>query len=93
MMAGLENSMKNLMMMKSNHSWGGRMKQFYFICLVLILACLVVVCADYRYKCNELHAQIQIERSLREKQIEDIEKDVRLLKTDVQILQYGYEEE
>lgn len=92
MMAGLENSMKNLMM-KSNHSWGGRMKQLYFICLVLILACLVVVCADYRYKCNELYTQIQIERSLREKQIEDIEKDVRLLKTDVHILQYGYEEE
>lgn len=92
MSAGLKNSMKNQMTMKSNHSWGGRMRQLYFICLALILACLVAVYADYQNKCNELYTQIQIEKSLREKQVEDIEKDVRLLKTDVHILQYGYEE-
>lgn len=79
-------------MMTSNHSWGGRMKQLYFICLILILACLVAVYIDNQNKYSELYTQIQIERSLREKQVEDIEKDVRLLKTDVHVLQYGYEE-
>lgn len=75
-----------------SHSWGGRMKSLYILCLALILACLVVVYADYRYKCNDLYTQLQVERALREKQVEDIKKDVRLIKTDVQILQHGYEE-
>lgn len=68
------------------------MKYLYVLCLALILACIVVIYADYRYKCNDLYTQLQIERSLREKQVEDIEKDIRLIKTDVYVLQYGYEE-
>lgn len=79
--------------MKNNHSWGGRMKSLYILCLTLILACLVVVYADYRYKCNDLYTQLQIERAVREKETEDLKKDIRLIKTDLYIIQYGYEEE
>ena len=76
----------------SNHSWGGRMKYLYILCMFLILACIVAAYIDCSYRCKELQAELQIERAVREKQDEDLSKDVRVLKTDVHILQYGYEE-
>ena len=44
-------------------------------------------------KCNELEVEYTALHEIQAVQIENLEKEVRLLKTDIDILQYGYREE
>lgn len=42
---------------------------------------------------EELENEVATERVIKDKKIEELEKEIRILKTDVNILQYGFESE
>lgn len=42
---------------------------------------------------EELENEFTAERVIKDKKIEELEKEIRILKTDVNILQYGFEKE
>lgn len=66
--------------------------KYLFSCVVLLLFVIILLFGIEtisRYK--EMERQLQIERFENQKKIEAIEKEIRLLKTDMEILQKGYE--
>ena len=61
-----------------------------FICLIILPTVLYVsVILDF----ERLEEQSAVERFNQNKKIEELEKEIRILKTDIQILNYGFEEE
>lgn len=42
---------------------------------------------------EDLENELTIERIIKDKKIEELEKEIRILKQDIQILQYGFIEE
>lgn len=63
-------------------------------CLVIILLFLpVVLYAKLIVDYEELENRIEIVNFEKEKRIEELEKEIRILKTDIQIIQYGFESE
>ena len=42
---------------------------------------------------EELENEFAAERVIKDKKIEELEKEIRILKTDINIIQYGYESE
>lgn len=69
------------------------MKEVGNILIVLLLAVFLTMLTNVAKKCNELEAEIKALHKIQAIQIEQMEKDIRLLKTDVDIIQYGYREE
>ena len=69
------------------------MKEIANILIVLLLAVFLTMLTNIARKCNELEAEIRALHEIQAVQIEQAEKDIRLLKTDVDIIQYGYREE
>ena len=63
------------------------------VILCFICAVFVTALCNVAKKCNELEAEIEALHKIQATQIEQVEKDIRLLKTDVDIIQYGYKEE
>lgn len=63
------------------------------VILCFICAVFVTVLGNLAKKCNELEAEIEALHKIQATQIEQVERDIRLLKTDVDIIQYGYREE
>ena len=61
--------------------------------ILLLLAVFLTMLTNIAKKCNELEAEIRALHEIQAVQIEQAEKDIRLLKTDVDIIQYGYREE
>lgn len=69
------------------------MKQF-FSCVVL---CLLVIMLLFGIKvttrCRETELKLQIVEYQKEQEIEELRKEIRLLKTDISIMQKGFENE
>lgn len=68
------------------------MNRLNFILFVLLIALVCVVYIDMNTKYNNLYIQLQTESIKRKQNESAIEKDLRLLRTDTDILLYGYEE-
>ena len=69
------------------------MREVANILIALLLAVFLTMLTNVAKKCNELEAEIRALHEIQATQIEQMEKDIRLLKTDVDIIQYGYREE
>ena len=69
------------------------MKQF-FSCVVL---CLIVIMllfgVEVLTRCRETEIKLQIVEYEKEQEIEELRKEIRLLKTDISIMQKGVENE
>ena len=64
----------------------------YFICLVFCLLVLMLSFGiEYNTRLSELEKQTNVKLYKMEKVIEEQEKEIRLLKTDLEILEKGYE--
>ena len=64
----------------------------YFICLVFCLLVLMLSFGiEYNTRLSELEKQTNVKLYKMEKVIEVQEKEIRLLKTDLEILEKGYE--
>lgn len=42
---------------------------------------------------EDLEHEFEVERIMKDRKIEELEKEIRILKTDVSIIQYGFESE
>lgn len=71
---------------------GGRMNKLNFILFVLLIALICIVYVDMSAKYNDLYTLLQIESTERKQNESAIDKDLRLLKTDTDILLHNYEE-
>ena len=60
------------------------------LCFAISMLCFGI---ETITRCKEVELQLQTERFLREQNELEYEKEIRLLKQDVYILQYGYEKE
>lgn len=68
------------------------MNRLNFILFVLLIALVCIVYIDMNTKYSDLYTQLQAENTERKQNETAIEKDLRLLRTDTDILLYGYEE-
>jgi hypothetical protein len=66
----------------------------YFSCLVfLLIAIMLLFGIENVSRCKETERLLQIQKFECEQEIEELRKEIRLLKTDISILQEGFENE
>ena len=64
----------------------------YFSCLIILLIFIMLLFGiEVTSRCKEVELQLQTERFLREQKELEYEKEIRLLKQDVYILQNGFD--
>lgn len=69
------------------------MKQF-FSCVVLCLIVIILLFGiEVITRCRDTEIQLQIVEYQKEQEIEELRKEIRLLKTDISIMQIGFENE
>lgn len=69
------------------------MKQF-FSCVVLCLIVIMLLFGiEVTTRCRETETKMQIVEYEKEQEIEELRKEIRLLKTDISIMQKGFENE
>lgn len=69
------------------------MKQF-FSCVVLCLIVIMLLFGiEVTTRCKETETKLQIVEYEKEQEIEELRKEIRLLKTDISIMQIGFENE
>jgi hypothetical protein len=66
----------------------------YFSCLVLLLIAIMLLFGiENVSRCKETERLLQIQKFECDQEIEELQKEIRLLKTDISILREGYENE
>lgn len=69
------------------------MKQF-FSCVVLGLIVIILLFGvEVLTRCRDTELKLQIVEYEKEQEIEELRKEIRLLKTDISIMQIGFENE
>ena len=69
------------------------MKHF-FSCVVLCLIVIILLFGvEVLTRCRETEIKLQIVEYEKEQEIEELRKEIRLLKTDISIMQKGFENE
>ena len=69
------------------------MKHF-FSCVVLCLIIIILLFGvEVLTRCRETEIKLQIVEYEKEQEIEELRKEIRLLKTDISIMQIGFENE
>ena len=69
------------------------MKQF-FSCVVLCLIVIILLFGvEVLTRCRETEIKLQIVEYEKEQEIEELRKEIRLLKTDISIMQIEFENE
>ena len=69
------------------------MEKYTFILAICIIFILLAFGIDTSSRCKEVEIKLQTERFEREQKELEYEKEIRLLKQDVYILQHGYDKE
>ena len=68
------------------------MKNTFYVGVILLLLGLIFLMINFNFNITELKNEISYENIIRDKKIEELEKEIRILKTDIDIMQYGFEE-
>ena len=68
------------------------MKDVAFIVALLLICALLVALTKTQNMVNDLEKELQNVQSLNNYKIEQLEKEIRLLKTDIDITKYGFED-
>ena len=68
------------------------MDKLNIVLFVLLITLVCAVYVDMNAKYKDLYAQLQTEQNERKQNESAIDKDLRLLKTDTDILMHGYKE-
>lgn len=65
-----------------------------YLCLYVLCFIFLLVLGWYHsnVRCNELERRFDTEMEIREARIKELEKEIRLLKTDVDVIYYGFPE-
>ena len=68
--------------------------KYFFSCVVLCLIVIILLFGvEVLTRCRDTEIKLQIVEYEKEQEIEELRKEIRLLKTDIYILQYGFENE
>lgn len=67
------------------------MNKYYSWLIVLLMVLMLLFGIEVTSRCKEVEIQLQTERFLREQKELEYEKEIRLLKQDVYILQNGFD--
>lgn len=67
------------------------MKNYFSWLVILLITLILLFGIEVTSRCKDVEVQLQTERFLREQKELKYEKEIRLLKQDVFVLQYGYE--
>ena len=68
------------------------MKNTFYVGLTLLLVGLILLMIKFNLDVQDLQYELNSERIMKDKKIEELEKEIRILKQDVQDLQYGFVE-
>lgn len=69
------------------------MKNSVYLGIIFLLIGLILLMMKFNFDVSDLRNEINYELIIRDKKIEELEKEIRILKTDVHIIQYGFESE
>lgn len=67
------------------------MKEFYAWVVLFFILLLVLFKIDAASNYKQLLEQYEFDKTMYQQKISGLEKEIRILKTDVYVLQYGYE--
>ena len=66
---------------------------FVFITFIILLFLPVVLYTKLIYDFEELENEVAVEKVIKDKKIKELEKEIRILKTDMNVIYYGFENE
>lgn len=69
------------------------MKQFFSCVVLLLIVIMLLFGIEVTTRCKETETKLQIVEYEKEQEIEELQKEIRLLKTDISIMQIGFENE
>ena len=69
------------------------MKQFFSCVVLCLLVIMLLFGVEVLTRCRETEIKLQIVEYEKEQEIEELRKEIRLLKTDISIMQIGFEDE
>ena len=72
---------------------GERMKQFFSCVVLCLLVIMLLLGIEVITRCRDNEIKLQIVEYEKEQEIEELRKEIRLLKTDISIMQIGFENE
>jgi len=68
--------------------------KYFFSCVVLCLIVIILLFGvEVLTRCRDTELKLQIVEYEKEQEIEELRKEIRLLKTDISIMQIGFENE
>lgn len=65
---------------------------FIFALFIILLFLPIVLYTKLIVDFEEFENQVAVERYENKKKVDELEKEIRILKTDIDIMQYGFEE-
>jgi len=69
------------------------MKNSVYLGIICLLIGLILLMMKFNFDVLDLRNEINYELIVRDKKIEELEKEIRILKTDVHVIRYGFEVE
>lgn len=69
------------------------MKQFFSCVVLCLLVIMLLFGIEVTTRCKETETKLQIVEYEKEQEVEELRKEIRLLKTDISIMQIGFENE
>lgn len=69
------------------------MKEFYAWIVLILILLLVLFKIDSAANHKKLLEQYEFDKTMYQQKISELEKEIRILKTDIYVFQYGYETE
>lgn len=69
------------------------MKHFFSCVVLLLIVIMLLFGIEVTTRCKETETKLQIVEYEKEQEIEELRKEIRLLKTDISIMQIGFENE
>ena len=67
------------------------MKNSVYLGIICLLIGLILLMMKFNFDVSDLRNEIYYENIVRDKKIEELEKEIRILKTDMDIIYYGFE--
>lgn len=69
------------------------MKNSVYLGIICLLIGLILLMMKFNFDVLDLRNEVNYEFIIRDKKVEELEKEIRILKTDVHVIQYGFESE
>ena len=66
------------------------MKNGFYISLIFLLLGSICLGVKFNLDVEDLKYEIECERVIKDKKIEELEKEIRILKTDIDTIKYSY---